>query len=163
MLIWVEKTPPERESVTRQVSFFNREIHIPVPVIIFVNALLILLSLIVEIGPSPVKLAGLLIFLMVFFYLLTGYISVLSGSAARQRCGNASGILVCASVFLIEIPNSVTSLSPYIIPVAGMVLLTSMLLGSNAGMIMAVALPLISACFTVLSSSISFTTRQALS
>jgi hypothetical protein len=144
LLIWTEKAPAERASIIPKVSFWNREIHIPALVIVSINAVLILLSLALEIGPSRVKLAGLLIFLAVLFYLFIGYIKRFVPEVVQDNdAAMLLGILVCASVFLMEIPRSLNMLSPYFVPIAGVVLLTALLLGTNAGIVMAVVLPLV--------------------
>ncbi|MEW6041164.1 MAG: hypothetical protein AB1633_06550, partial [Elusimicrobiota bacterium] len=144
VLIWVEKTPPQRAALVKRMSIWQREIHIPVYFIVVINLILILLSLIVEIGPSAIKLSGLIVFLGLVFYIFTKYIrNYVPEVITDNNAAMLLGIIACTSVLLIQIPKSINVISPYVIPLAGMVLLTSILLGRNAGVVMAIVLPLI--------------------
>lgn len=143
MLIWTEKRP-QQETAHKKLPFWYKEVHIPVTVIITVNALLILVSLILEVGPTARKLTGLILFLGIFFLLVVSYMrKYLSHLSKDNDAIMLMGILTSMSVLVIETVKSGRGLSPFFIPLAGIILLAAMLLGESAGIILSVAVSVV--------------------
>jgi len=143
LLIWTEKKPPT-PVLRDKSSFFNREVHLPVSVIVTVNMFIVFASLVLEIGPEPKKLIGLFLFLVVSFCIFILFFSkylkeILNDNDAIMLFG----ILFCISLLLIETGKSVSGISPFLIPISGMCLLVSLLLGENTGILFSVSISFI--------------------
>lgn len=128
----------------------SKEIHIPPAVIVCVNMIFLFVALLIEFGPLLNNIVGLVLFVcagfIVFIYLLR------SGSSRLMQDNDAMmllGLLVVFSVIGIEAVKSFKTLSPYLMPVSGIVLLTALLLNRNIALIVAVTVSLIS---TILNS-----------
>ncbi|MBU2614471.1 MAG: HDIG domain-containing protein [Elusimicrobia bacterium] len=140
LLIWTEKN--SKPVLRDNLQFWQRQIHIHPVIIIGVNALLIFSALVIEIGPAPSRLFGLLLFVLLSFTLFIVFLKRNLQDLARDNDAMMLlGILTSLSVLLIETIKPFGSLSPLLVPIAGVILLASLLLGNKAGMLLAIAIP----------------------
>ncbi len=143
LLIWTEKKP--KPAVVREsVSFLNREVHLPAQVIVAVNMVIIFGSLILEIGPDPKKLLGLILFLVIssciFILFFTKYLKNLT---IDNDALMLFGILISGTLLLIEMSKSISVLSVFVIPISGMTLLVSLLLGEQPAIMFSISMSFI--------------------
>ena len=139
IFIWTEKK--SKPIVTGNLHLWHREIHIHPYIIISVNAILIFAALIFEIGPVPTKLAGLLIFVFISFSLFIIYLKKhLTDLIKDNDAMMLLGILTSLSVLLIETIKSISTLSPFVVPLAGIIMLATLLLGYKTGLILAISM-----------------------
>jgi putative nucleotidyltransferase with HDIG domain len=144
LLIWTERKP-SKPVVRERVSFFNREIHLPASVIVTVNMLIVFASLVLEIGPEFKKLIGLFLFMIVSFCIFVlFFIKYLKDLSNDNDAIMLFGILFCVSLLLIETSKSVSGISPFLVPISGMCLLISLLLGEKAGILFSISISFIS-------------------
>ncbi|MDI6641480.1 MAG: HDIG domain-containing protein, partial [Elusimicrobiota bacterium] len=145
ILIWTEKKPITQK-IRRKIPFWNREIHIPTQVIVSANIVLIFVVIMLEIEPTVTKLLGLfllLVVLSVLFILL--YKKYLPELAKDNDAVMLAGILIFGFVLFVASIKPVEVISPFAIPVAGVILLASILLNDLAGLLLAVLISFICA------------------
>ena len=140
LLIWTEKK--SKPILRDNLKFWQRQIHIHPAVIIGVNALLIFAAMVIEIGPTPTRLFGLLLFVLLSFTLFIVFLKRNIQYLTRDNDAMMlMGILTSLSVLLIETIKPFDSLSPFLVPISGIILLASLLLGNKAGMLLTFSIP----------------------
>jgi putative nucleotidyltransferase with HDIG domain len=142
MLLWTEKK--QKPAVREKLPFWSREIHFSPSLIVIVSILLIFVMLLLEVGPSVSKILGLIIFLAIG---LAGFLIYLKKEAPELVKDNDAmmllGLIAVISVMVIESIKSIPTVSAFLIPISGMVVLTSLLLGRHIALILALTISFI--------------------
>jgi len=134
VLAWVEKKPTP--IVTEEIPFWYREVRLPLSFIIITTGVFILLVLAIEIGPSPEKILSIIILLILTTVLFITYMKRIDSELSKDNDAMMLlGLLLILTVLFIESVKSIPEASPYIVPIAGMAILASLLLSEQVSMI----------------------------
>jgi cyclic-di-AMP phosphodiesterase PgpH len=130
--------------VREKLPFWSREVHFPSLLIVFITFLLIFVMLMLEMGPTARGILGLFVFLAVGFY---AFITFLKKTAPELTTDNDAmmllSLIAILSVMAFEVVKSIPSLSLFLVPISGMALLTSLLLGRPAALMLALSMSFI--------------------
>jgi len=142
LLNWLEKKPKIIKSDKR--PFWSKEIHLSTQFIIIISIFFIFFTLMIELEPSLNNLIGLLISISVGIWIFIKLLK--TGSPELVKDNDAMmllSLIIIISIIGIYIIKPIHELSAFLTPIAGMVLLTALLLDRNIALMVSLTISLI--------------------
>ncbi|MFH1379754.1 MAG: HDIG domain-containing metalloprotein [bacterium] len=151
VLIWTEKhdkKPPSLRSSSE--SIFNKEIHIPTYVVAIVSGMALFIVLLLEIGLEPLKITGLVFFIVLIvtfirYYLVYNQPELARDDDAITLLGVITILIILGArgIKIISLIPMFDWLSVYWTPIAASSMLIAILLNSRLAIVITVIIALI--------------------